>query len=151
MALRMSTTRLRAMKRRGEKIVMVAAYDYPTASLVDEAGVDAILVGDSLGMVVLGYETTLPVTISDILHHTKAVVRGAKHALVVADMPFLSYQISSEEAVRNAGKLMKRGGAVAVKVEGGAEICPQVSAMVAAGIPALGPPALTPQYAHVFR
>src|SRR5438105_4039170 len=125
MALRISTTRLQDMKRRGEKIVMVATYDYATASLVDKAGVDAILVGDSLGMAVLGYETTLPVTLSDILHHTKAVVRGAKHALVVADMPFLSYQISSEEAVRNAGKLLKTGGAMAVKVEGGAEICPQ--------------------------
>lgn len=150
MANRISTTRFQAMKRRGEKIVMITAYDFPTASLVDEAGVDAILVGDSVGMAVLGHETTLPVTLSDILHHTKAVVRGTKHALVVADLPFLSYQIRSEEAVRNAGKLLKKGGATAVKVEGGVEICPQVSAMITAGIPVMGHLGLTPQSLHVL-
>jgi len=145
-----TTTQLTKMKARGEKVVMVTAYDYPSAYLVDEAGVDVILVGDSLGMVVLGYETTLPVTISDMLHHTKAVVRGVKRALVVSDLPFLTYQTGPEDAIRNAGRLLQEGGATAVKLEGGIEVCPQVRTLVAAGIPVVGHVGLTPQSIHVF-
>jgi len=138
------------MKQKAEKIVMVTAYDYPTACLVDEAGVDVVLVGDTLGMVVLGYETTLPVTIEEMVHHTKAVVRGVKRALVVADLPFLTYQASVEDAIRNAGKLLKEGGAQAVKLEGGIEVSPQVHALVAAGIPVIGHLGFTPQSLNVF-
>jgi len=145
-----TTTHLTSMKARGEKVVMVTAYDYPTACLVDEAGVDVVLVGDSLGMVVLGYETTLPVTIEEMLHHTKAVVRGVKHALVVADLPFLTYQTGPEDATRNAGRIIKEGGATAVKLEGGIEVCPQVHTLVSAGIPVVGHVGLTPQSIHVF-
>ena len=145
-----TTTHLAKMKARGEKLVMVTAYDYPTARLVDEAGVDVVLVGDSLGMVVLGYETTLPVTIEEMLHHTKAVVRGVKRALVVTDLPFLTYQTGPEDATRNAGRLIKEGGAAAVKLEGGIEVCPQVRTLVSAGIPVVGHVGLTPQSIHVF-
>jgi 3-methyl-2-oxobutanoate hydroxymethyltransferase len=145
-----TSTQLVKMKSRGEKIVMVTAYDYPSACLVDEAGVDVILVGDSLGMVVLGYETTLPVTIEDMLHHTRAVVRGAKRALVVSDLPFLTYQTGPEDTIRNAGRLLQEGGATAVKLEGGIEICPQVRTLVSAGIPVVGHLGLTPQSIHVF-
>jgi 3-methyl-2-oxobutanoate hydroxymethyltransferase len=145
-----TTTSLAKMKARGEKVVMVTAYDYPTACLVDEAGVDVVLVGDSLGMVMLGYETTLPVTIEDMLHHTKAVVRGVKRALVVADLPFLTYQTGPEDATRNAGRIIKEGGATAVKLEGGIEVCPQVHTLVSAGIPVVGHVGLTPQSIHVF-
>src|SRR3989337_2744219 len=126
------------MKERGEKIVMVTAYDYPTACLVDEAGVDVILVGDSLGMVVLGYETTIPVTLDDMIHHTKAVGRGGQRALVATDMPFLTYQTGPADAVRNAGRVLQEAGAQAVKIEGGIEVCPQVRALVAAGMPVIG-------------
>jgi 3-methyl-2-oxobutanoate hydroxymethyltransferase len=129
---------------------MVTAYDFPTAAIVDEAGVDVVLVGDSLGMVVLGYETTLPVTLDDMLHHTKAVVRGVKRALVAVDLPFMTYQASAEDAVRNAGRILKEGGAAAVKLEGGLEVCPQVRALVAAGIPVIGHLGLTPQSVNVF-
>ncbi len=132
------------MKRKGEKIVMVTAYTYYQAKVVDEAGIDGILVGDSLGMVVLGYSSTLPVTMDDIMHHLKAVVNASPRALVVADMPFLSYEVSREEAVRNAGKLLK-AGADAVKVEGGEEILDKVEAMVKAGIPVMGHVGLNPQ------
>lgn len=128
---------------------MVTAYDCPTAALVDEAGVDTILVGDSVGMTVLGYDTTLPVTLSDILHHTKAVVRGVNRALVVADMPFLSYHTGTEDTIRNAGVLLQQGGAAAVKLEGGTAVCTQVRAMVDAGIPVMGHLGLTPQSIHV--
>ena len=145
-----TTTHLAKMKDRGAKVVMVTAYDYPTACLVDEAGVDVVLVGDSLGMVVLGFETTLPVTIEEMLHHTKAVVRGVKRALVVADLPFLTYQTGPEDATRNAGRLIKEGGATAVKLEGGIEVCPQVHTLVSAGIPVVGHVGLTPQSIHVF-
>lgn len=145
-----TTTHLMRMKERGEKIVMVTAYDYPTACLVDEAGVDVVLVGDSLGMVVLGYETTLPVTIDEMLHHTKAVVRGVKRALVVTDLPFLTYQTGPEDAIRNAGRLLQEGGSTAVKLEGGIEVCPQVRTLVSAGIPVVGHVGLTPQSIHVF-
>jgi 3-methyl-2-oxobutanoate hydroxymethyltransferase len=142
---RLSINELRAMKERGEKIAMLTAYDYPTARLVEQAGVPIILVGDSLGMVVLGYDSTVPVTLEDIIHHTKAVIRGTQRAIVVADMPFLSYQISPEEALRNAGRLMKETGCTAVKLEGGAAVAPTVQRLVSAGIPVMGHLGLTPQ------
>ena len=138
------------MKQKAEKIVMITAYDYATACLVDEAGVDVILVGDSLGMVVLGYETTIPVTLDDMIHHTRAVVRGVQRALVATDMPFLTYQTGPADAVRNAGRVLQEAGAQAVKIEGGIEVCPQVRALVAAGIPVIGHLGLTPQSIHVF-
>jgi 3-methyl-2-oxobutanoate hydroxymethyltransferase len=147
---RITTTHLIKMKQKAEKIVMVTAYDYPSARLVDEAGVDVVLVGDSLGMVVLGYESTLPVTIEDMLHHTRAVVRGVQRALVVADLPFLTYQTGPEDAIRNAGRLLQEGGATAVKLEGGIEVCAQVHTLVAAGIPVIGHLGLTPQSINVF-
>src|SRR3990172_2993735 len=147
---RVTTTQLVKKKSRGEKIVMVTAYDYPTACLVDEARVDVVLVGDSLGMVVLGYDTTLPVTLDDMIHHTKAVVRGVKRALVAVDMPFLTYQTGPADALRNAGRLVQEAGAQAVKLEGGIVICPQVRALVSAGIPVIGHLGLTPQSIHVF-
>ena len=146
---RVTTTQLLKKKARAEKIVMIAAYDYPTAVLADEAGVDSVLVGDSLGMVDLGYETTLPVTLDDMIHHTRAVVRGAQRALVAVDLPFLTYQTGTADAVRNAGRLLQEG-ASAVKLEGGVDICPQVRALVSAGIPVIGHLGLTPQSIHVF-
>ena len=136
---------LQFKKRRGEPITMLTAYDYATAQVVDEAGIDSILVGDSLGMVVLGYENTLPVTMEDMLHHSKAVSRGAKHALLIGDMPFMSYQISVPEAVRNAGRFLQDAGMDAVKLEGGRERLEVVRAIVAAGIPVMGHIGLTPQ------
>jgi len=136
---------LRAKKRRGEPITMLTAYDYPSAAAVDRAGVDVILVGDSLGMVVLGYETTLPVTMEDMLHHCKAVARGARYPLLVGDMPFMSYQVSVEEAVRNAGRFLQEGGMDAVKLEGGRERLETIRAIVSAGIPVMGHIGLTPQ------
>ncbi len=147
---RISTTHLVRMKSRAEKIVMVTAYDYPTARLVDEAGVDVVLVGDSLGMVVLGYDTTLPVTLDDMIHHTQAVTRGVQRALVAVDMPFLTYQTGPADALRNAGRILQETGAAAVKLEGGVEVCPQVRALVSAGIPVIGHLGLTPQSIHVF-
>ena len=139
---------LKAMKRRGEKIVMLTAYDYPTARILDEAGIPLLLVGDSLGMVVLGYDTTLPVTVEEMLHHVKAVVRGSRRAHVVADMPFLSYQTGPEDALRNAGRFLKEGGAQSVKLEGGAEVAATVRRLVEAGIPVMGHLGLTPQSIH---
>jgi 3-methyl-2-oxobutanoate hydroxymethyltransferase len=140
------TTRLfRQKKLRGEAITMLTAYDYPTALAVDQAGIDSILVGDSLGMVVLGYENTLPVTMEDMLHHCKAVARGAKFALLIGDMPFLSYQISVQEAVRNAGRFLQEGGMDAVKLEGGSERAHAIREITAAGIPVMGHLGLTPQ------
>ena len=136
---------LQAKKERGEPITMLTAYDFPTARALDRAGVDSILVGDSLGMVVLGYDTTMPVTMEDMLHHARAVSRGARIAHLVGDMPFLSYQTSVEDAVRNAGRFLKDGGMNAVKLEGGREIVPAVRAIVAAGIPVVGHIGLTPQ------
>lgn len=133
------------MKRKGQRIVVVTAYDYPTARYADAAGVDAILVGDSLGMVVLGHSTTVPVTLDDILHHLRAVVRAQPKALIIADMPFLTFQISPEEALRNAGRLLQEGGAQAVKVEGGERTVPVVERLTAAGIPVVGHLGLTPQ------
>jgi 3-methyl-2-oxobutanoate hydroxymethyltransferase len=137
-------------KAAGEPISMLTAYDYATALAVERAGVDSILVGDSLGMVVLGYETTLPVTMDDMLHHCKAVARGASLPLLIGDMPFLSYQISVEEAVRNAGRFLKEANMDAVKLEGGRERVPVVEAIVATGIPVLGHLGLTPQSVHQF-
>lgn len=132
-------------KQQGKKISMLTAYDYSTAKLMDEAGINAILVGDSLGNVVLGYEDTLSVTMEDMIHHGAAVARGAKNAMVVVDMPFMSYQTSVYDAVVNAGRLMKEGRASAVKLEGGKEVCPQVKAVTEAGIPVMGHLGLTPQ------
>jgi len=134
-----------ALKAKNERIVVVTAYDYPTARLVDEAGAEVILVGDSLGMVVLGYETTLPVTMEDMLHHTRAVVRAKPRALVVADLPFMSYQTGPIDALRNAGRLVQEGGADAVKLEGGARTAEAVRAITSAGIPVMGHLGLTPQ------
>jgi 3-methyl-2-oxobutanoate hydroxymethyltransferase len=136
---------LKERKARGEKIAALTAYDATTARLLDRAGVDLILVGDSLGMVVLGYENTLPVTLEDMLHHTGAVVRGTERALVVVDMPFMSYQVSVADAVRNAGRLLKEGGAAAVKLEGGRPVLDVVRRLVDVGIPVMGHLGLQPQ------
>ena len=132
-------------KEDGTKISMLTAYDYSTAKLMDEAGINSILVGDSLGNVVLGYEDTISVTMEDMIHHTRAVSRGAKNALVITDMPFMSYQTSVYDAVVNAGRLIKEGRANAVKLEGGAEVAPQIKAIVDAGIPVCAHIGLTPQ------
>jgi len=142
---KVTVSEIRNKKGRGERIVMLTAYDYPTASLVDEAGVDCILVGDSLGMVVLGYENTLPVTMEEMLHHCKAVRRGARYALLVGDLPFMSYQADVVEAVHNAGRMLKEGGMDAAKLEGGIRMAPTVAAIVATGIPVMGHIGLTPQ------
>src|SRR4051812_28221851 len=139
---------LRAMKERGEKIAVWTAYDFTMARLLDRAGIDVILVGDSLGMVVLGYENTLPVTLDMMIHHTAAVTRGAKRALVVADMPFLTYQLSVEEAMRNAGRLIQDGGAAAIKIEGGRQIVDTAKRLVDIGVPVMGHIGLTPQSVH---
>ena len=137
-------------KANGDKITMLTAYDYSTARLIDESGVNTILVGDSLGMVMLGYEDTLSVTMEDMLHHTRAVTRGAKNALVVADMPFMSYQTSVYDAVFNAGRLIKEGRAQAVKLEGGAAVQDRIRAIVDAQIPVVGHIGLTPQSINAF-
>ncbi|MDE6149774.1 MAG: 3-methyl-2-oxobutanoate hydroxymethyltransferase [Ruminococcus sp.] len=137
-------------KQTGDKITMLTAYDYSTARLVDECGVNSILVGDSLGMVMLGYENTLPVTMEDMIHHTKAVSRGAKNAFVVADMPFMSYHVSVEQALTNAGRLVKEGGAHAVKLEGGTDFCDRISAISKASIPVVAHLGLTPQSINSF-
>jgi 3-methyl-2-oxobutanoate hydroxymethyltransferase len=143
------TTRTFALKKQdGEIITMLTAYDYPTALAVDQAGIDAILVGDSLGMVVLGYENTLPVTMDDMLHHCRAVARGARYALLVGDLPFMSYQVSVEQAVRNAGRFLQQAGMDAVKLEGGRERQDAIRAIVGAGIPVMGHLGLTPQSVH---
>ncbi len=141
---------LKAAKANGDKVTMLTGYDYPTAAALDVAGIDMILVGDSLGMVVLGYDSTIPVTMEDMIHHTKPVVRAAKRAMVVADMPFMSYQISKKEGMRNAARLMQEAGADAVKLEGGEEIAKTVRAIVDAGIPVIGHLGLTPQSINVF-
>lgn len=141
---------LREMKMRGEKIAMLTAYDALMARTLDRAGIDVLLIGDSVGMVLLGYGTTLPVTMDVMVHHTRAVSRGAQRALVVADMPFLSYQINPDEAVRNAGRLMQEGGAQAVKLEGGQPYVETVTRLVNAGIPVMGHLGLVPQSVHQF-
>jgi 3-methyl-2-oxobutanoate hydroxymethyltransferase len=137
-------------KQNGEKLTVLTAYDYPSAKLADLCGIDALLVGDSLGMVCLGYENTLRVTMQDMLHHTKAVSRGTQNALVIADMPFMSYQASVYDAVKNAGSLVQEGGAHAVKLEGGAEVLDAVRAIVKAQIPVMGHVGLTPQSINMF-
>ncbi len=139
---------LMARKAAGQKIAMMTAYDATMARLLDRAGIDVILVGDSLGMVILGHETTLPVTMDAMVHHTGAVCRGARRALVVADMPFLSYQTGVDAAVRNAGRLLQEGGAAAVKIEGGRGMAEVVSRLVEVGIPVMGHVGLTPQSVH---
>jgi 3-methyl-2-oxobutanoate hydroxymethyltransferase len=148
--MRVTINEIMAMKGNGERIAMLTAYDYSMAALVDAAGIPMILVGDSLGMVMLGYDSTIPVTLADIIHHTKAVIRGAKNALVVADMPFMSYQVSVEEAVRNAGMLMKETGCQAVKLEGGEHMAETVAAIVRCGIPVMGHLGMTPQSVNAF-
>ena len=137
-------------KEKGEKLTMLTAYDYSTAKLIDESGVNSILVGDSLGNVILGYEDTISVTVEDMIHHSAAVARGAKNALVICDMPFMSYQTSVYDAVVNAGRLMKEGRAGAVKLEGGSEVCPQIKAITSAGIPVCAHLGLTPQSINAF-
>jgi len=138
---------LMAKKAQGKKITMLTAYDYPTAQMVDKAGIDTILVGDSLGMVVLGYSSTVPVSMKEMIHHTKAVIRGTQYAFVIGDMPFMSYQAFVEKAVENAGRFLKEGGCDAVKLEGGSELAPTVKAIVRAGVPVCGHIGLTPQTA----
>lgn len=142
---RISITDLKAMKKRGEKIAMITAYDCPSARLVEEAGIPLILVGDTLGMVVLGYDSTIPVTMEDMLHHVKAVVRGTRTPHVVADMPFMSYQTGPQDALRNAGRMLKEGGAQSVKLEGGVRVAETVRLIVESGIPVMGHIGLTPQ------
>lgn len=147
---RITTATIKEKKRRQERITMLTAYDDSMAGMVDQAGIDMILVGDSLGNVMLGYENTLAVTMDDMVHHTKAVTRAVKNALVVGDMPFLSYHISLEEAVRNAGRLIQEGGAQAVKIEGGTERVNTVKAILDAQIPVMGHIGLTPQSVNAF-
>lgn len=137
-------------KKEGKKITVLTAYDYSTAKLMDDAGIDCVLVGDSLGMVMLGYEDTLKVTVDDIIHHTKAVKRGVKNAFILADMPFLSYHVSAEDAIKNAGRIIQESGAHAVKLEGGSEILDKVKALVAAKISVVGHLGLTPQSVNVM-
>lgn len=144
----MTTAELKKRKAQKQAITVLTAYDFPTAKLVEEAGVDVILVGDSLGMVVLGYDSTVPVTMADMLHHAKAVTRAAKRALVVVDMPFLSYHGSLDETLKNAGRLMQEGAAKAVKLEGGSELAPVIRTLTQAGIPVMGHIGLTPQSVH---
>src|SRR3989454_6283604 len=142
---RISITDLKAKKKRGEPIVMMTCYDYPSARLLEDAAVDVLFIGDTLGMVVLGYDSTIPVTMDEMLHHTKAVVRGSSRAHVLADMPFMSYQTSREGALRNAGRLLNEGGAQSVKLEGGVHVSDTVRFIVDAGIPVMGHIGLTPQ------
>ena len=142
---RVTAATFRRMKTRGERITMLTAYDYRSAQLFDAAGVDGLLVGDSLGMVVHGHETTVPVTVDDIIHHCRPVARGAKRALVVADLPFMSYTVSREQALTSAARLVQEGGAQAVKLEGGRAVAGTVEALVTAGIPVMGHIGLTPQ------
>lgn len=148
--MRITINQIKEMKQKGEKITMLTAYDYSTARIVDEVGIPLILVGDSLGMVVLGYESTIPVTMDEMLHHTKAVVRGTKQAMVIGDMPFMTYHISVEEALRNAARFIQEGGAQAVKLEGGVTVAGKVKRIVECGIPVMGHIGLTPQSIHQF-
>lgn len=147
---RISIHKLREWKANGQRFAMMTAYDYPGARLLEQAGVPVLLVGDTLGSVVLGYDSTVPVTLDDILHHTKPVVRATEKAIVVADMPFMSYQANADDAVRNAGRLLQEGGATAVKLEGGSRVAPLVHRMVDAGIPVMGHLGLTPQSLNQF-
>lgn len=146
--MQITVPEFRAAKAKGAKLAVVTAYDYTSARLCDEAGVDAILVGDSVGMVVQGHPNSLPVTLAEMIYHTKCVMRGARRALVVADMPFMTYQVSAKQAVRNAGRLMKEAGAHAVKLEGGVRMRHAIRACVDAGIPVMAHVGLTPQSVH---
>ncbi len=146
--MRISINQIKDMKQRGEKIAMLTAYDYSTAKIVDEVGIPLILVGDTLGEVVLGYESTIPVTMDDMLHHIKAVVRGAKQAIVIGDMPFMTYHISVDDALRNAARFIQEGSARAVKLEGGVTVAEKVKRIVDCGIPVMGHIGLTPQSIH---
>ena len=148
--MKTTVSTVQKMKDNGEKITMLTAYDYSTAKLFDEAGIDTMLVGDSLGMVMLGYDSTIPVTVDDMIHHGAAVVRGAKNAMIVVDMPFLSYHTSVYDAVANAGRIMKETGCTAVKLEGGKNVCPQIEAIVNAQIPVCAHIGLTPQSSNMF-
>ncbi len=148
--MRVNINQIKEMKQKGEKISMLTAYDYVTAKIVDEAGVPLILVGDSLGMVVLGYESTIPVTMGEMLHHTRAVVRGTKQSLIVGDMPFMTYHVSTEDALRNAARFIQEAGAQAVKLEGGVTVAEKVQRIVECGIPVMGHIGLTPQSIHQF-
>jgi len=141
---------IKEKKKKGEKLVTITSYDYSIAKIVDESGIDLILVGDSLSMVILGYQNTLSVTMDEMIHHTKAVSRGVSNALLVGDMPFLSYKIDIKEAIKNAGRFIQEGGAEAVKVEGGTEICPTIKAMINADIQVMGHIGLTPQAIYEF-
>ena len=145
-----TVTTLLEQKKNNDKITMLTAYDYSTAKLIDEAGINTILVGDSLGMVMLGYEDTISVTMEDMIHHSAAVARGAKNAFIVTDMPFMSYQTSVYDAVSHAGRIMKEGRANAVKLEGGLSVCPQIKAIVEASIPVVAHLGLTPQSVNAF-
>ena len=148
--MRSTINQIKAMKQKGEKITMLTAYDYSTAKIVDEVGIPLILVGDSLGMVMLGYETTIPVTMEEMLHHTKAVVRGTKQAMVVGDMPFMTYHTSVDEALKNAARFIQEAGAQAIKLEGGVTVAEKVRRIVECGIPVMGHIGLTPQSIHQF-
>jgi len=146
--MRISINEIKNMKLKGEKITMLTAYDYSTARIIDEVGIPLILVGDSLGMVVLGYESTIPVTMEEMLHHTKAVVRGTRKAMVIGDMPFMTYHISVSDALRNAARFIQEGGAQAIKLEGGVTVAEKVKNIVNCGIPVMGHIGLTPQSIH---
>jgi len=148
--VRITVNNIRDMKQKGEKITMLTAYDYSTAQIVDQVGVPLILVGDSLGMVMLGYESTISVTMEEMLHHTKAVVRGAKQSLVVGDMPFMTYHLNVEQALSNAARFIQEAGAQAIKLEGGVTVAEKVKRIVECGIPVMGHIGLTPQSIHQF-
>ncbi len=148
--MKITVNHVKEMKARGEKIPMLTAYDYATARIVDAAGIPLILVGDSLGMVMLGYDSTIPVTMEEMLHHTKAVARGAKSAMVIGDMPFMSYHLSVEQALTNAARFIQEGQAQAVKLEGGVNVADKVERIVGCGIPVMGHIGLTPQAVHQF-
>jgi 3-methyl-2-oxobutanoate hydroxymethyltransferase len=146
--MRVNINQIKEMKQKGEKITMLTAYDYATAKIVDEVGIPLILVGDSLGMVVLGYESTIPVTMDEMIHHTKAVVRGTKQAMVIGDMPFMTYHVSVDDALRNAARFIQEAGAQAVKLEGGVTVAEKVRRVVECGMPVMGHIGLTPQSIH---
>ena len=148
--MRTSINQIKEMQQKGEKLTMLTAYDYSTARIVDEVGIPLILVGDSLGMVVLGYESTIPVTMEEMLHHTRAVVRGTRQAMVIGDMPFMTYHISIEDALRNAARFIQEAGAQAIKLEGGVTVAEKVRRIVDCGIPVMGHIGLTPQSIHQF-
>ena len=150
MGRKMTAPEIRSMKERGEKIVCLTAYDYCFARILDESGVHLLLVGDSLGSVVQGHESTLPVTVDDVIYHTRAVIRGRKRALVVSDMPFMTFQLGVDEAKRNAGRLVQEGGAESVKLEGGVTQAATIEALVKMGVPVMGHVGLTPQSVHQF-